>query len=293
MYGRRRQQVQSTPSELLSVREAWAHFARMPNSLRHSTHDFGRTRRLARRPASWKGCRRRRNGCSSGIERRIARGGFCEPQRVIRAPSLLKNVNRYACLDVDEINDDLSNVEEVIEAAQDLPKRRVRIRRLIWRPMWERRLRQKYVLAAMPSSKSLSVDIELQSTETGIRRSTKALVDCGATGQFLDSKYVTENRIPTRTLSRPIEVFNVDGTSNEAGMIREIADLVLRYDGHSERVQFAVTQLGKQTAILGFTWLEKHNPKSIGKRSRSKCRGALRIAASTRSSRPKGEEMRS
>jgi hypothetical protein len=56
-------------------------------------------------------------------------------------------------------------------------------------------------------------------------------------------------------------VFNVDGTPNEAGMIREVAQVILRYKDHSERAQLAVTQLGKQTMILGFTWLREHNPE--------------------------------
>jgi hypothetical protein len=48
---------------------------------------------------------------------------------------------------------------------------------------------------------------------------------------------------------------------NEAGMIVEIADMIMRYDGHSERTQFAVTCLGKQSMILGYNWLCNHNPE--------------------------------
>jgi hypothetical protein len=33
------------------------------------------------------------------------------------------------------------------------------------------------------------------------------------------------------------------------------------YNGHSERILLVVTCLGKQSMILGFTWLKKHNPK--------------------------------
>jgi hypothetical protein len=35
----------------------------------------------------------------------------------------------------------------------------------------------------------------------------------------------------------------------------------LRYKGHAERTQLAVTSLGKQSMILGFTWLHEHNPE--------------------------------
>ncbi|KNZ82257.1 hypothetical protein J132_03771 [Termitomyces sp. J132] len=48
---------------------------------------------------------------------------------------------------------------------------------------------------------------------------------------------------------------------NEAGFICSIVDLVLYYQGHSEQAAFAITSLGKQDMILGFTWLHEHNPE--------------------------------
>src|SRR3979490_2444529 len=94
-----------------------------------------------------------------------------------------------------------------------------------------------------------------------MKRNTSALVDCGATGLFINTEYVRSNNLSTRRLTSPIPVYNVDGTANEAGAITEIADVVLRYKGHAERTQFAVTWLGKQNMILGFTWLHEHNPE--------------------------------
>ena len=32
-------------------------------------------------------------------------------------------------------------------------------------------------------------------------------------------------------------------------------------DGHTKRTTFAVTSLGKNDILLGFTWLEEHNPE--------------------------------
>jgi hypothetical protein len=45
-------------------------------------------------------------------------------------------------------------------------------------------------------------------------------------------------------------------------MIVKITDLVLHYDNHSERTQFTVTCLGKQSMILGYNWLCNHNPET-------------------------------
>ena len=69
------------------------------------------------------------------------------------------------------------------------------------------------------------------------------------------------NRITTRTLSCPIPVYNVNRMLNKARSICEVVDVVLHYKDHSEQVQFAVTGLGKQDAILGYTWLKDHNPE--------------------------------
>jgi len=46
---------------------------------------------------------------------------------------------------------------------------------------------------------------------------------------------------------------------NEAGSIREVVDMIMTYDRHSEHILLVDTHLGKQSMILGFTWLDKHN----------------------------------
>jgi hypothetical protein len=64
-----------------------------------------------------------------------------------------------------------------------------------------------------------------------------------------------------RPLTKPIPVYNVDGTANDTGMITDIADVILCYEHHSECTQLAVTHLGKQSLILGYNWLQNHNPE--------------------------------
>jgi hypothetical protein len=55
----------------------------------------------------------------------------------------------------------------------------------------------------------------------------QALIDCGATGCFIDIEWAKLNNIPTRPLTNPIPVYNVDGTTNDASMITDITDVVL------------------------------------------------------------------
>jgi hypothetical protein len=117
------------------------------------------------------------------------------------------------------------------------------------------------VIASDPGSLSLAIDVEIELTDTAVRQCTQALIDCGATSCFINVEWAQSNNVPTRPLTNPIPVYNVDGTANEAGMIVGIADMILCYDGHSEHTQFAVTHLGKQSMILGYNWLRNHNPE--------------------------------
>ncbi|HWN07996.1 MAG TPA: reverse transcriptase domain-containing protein [Pyrinomonadaceae bacterium] len=103
--------------------------------------------------------------------------------------------------------------------------------------------------------------IHMKTTDTMEEAFAEAMVDSGATGDFIDRDFVAKSKLTTRKLSKPIPVYNVDGTPNEAGSISEVVDVVMTYNGHSERIMLAVTRLGKQSMILGFTWLNKHNPE--------------------------------
>jgi hypothetical protein len=96
---------------------------------------------------------------------------------------------------------------------------------------------------------------------SAVKRHTQALIDCGATGCFIDIEWAKLNNVPTCPLTKPILVYNVDDSANEAGAITDIADIILRYEHHSECTQLAVTCLGKQSLILGYNWLRNHNPE--------------------------------
>jgi hypothetical protein len=157
------------------------------------------------------------------------------------------------------MENDPSSVRVEGEAVLDVPDSILPKRKR--RPRWEKRLPSHYVVASVPGKNSLQLTVEIQTTDTGKRIQILALLDCGATGLFINSALVREKGLTTRTLQRPIPVYNVDGSPNEAGSITEVVDLVLRYKDHSERAVFAVTNLGKQDMILGLTWLREHNPE--------------------------------
>ena len=152
-------------------------------------------------------------------------------------------------------------VEKTSKSTSDLPATlEATCGRQPKRPQWERRLlRQPKIGATELGPNSLHLRVEVESTDTQQKYGVRALVDSGATGLFIDREYVKSNQIPTKKLSRPIPVYNVDGSANADGSISEVAELLLQYNGHSERALFSVTGLGRQNLILGHTWLKNHN----------------------------------
>ena len=108
---------------------------------------------------------------------------------------------------------------------------------------------------------STYIPVIMKTLDTRAKIETSALLDCGATGLFMDTKFVETNNLNTRKLARTIPVYNVDGTLNEAGPIKEEIDVILSHKGHTEKATFAVCNLGDKPALLGHTWLSYHNPE--------------------------------
>jgi len=91
----------------------------------------------------------------------------------------------------------------------------------------------------------LLLPVEVGTMDTSELHSIKALLDCRATGSFIDRDFVCSKGMNTQTLSCNILVFNVDGSPNEAGQIFEVVNVVLCYKTHSKRILLAVSRLGK------------------------------------------------
>jgi len=54
---------------------------------------------------------------------------------------------------------------------------------------------------------------------------TKALIDSGAGGTFMDQNFARKHRLPLEKLEEPLVVFNVDGTQNKRGTITHFTEL--------------------------------------------------------------------
>ena len=157
----------------------------------------------------------------------------------------LSDYNRFSVLSVDSTPE----IDELVEQVKNVPNPE-----LIWqfRPRWEHRLPPRLIITSTEDEpRSLKLKVSIETTDTAEVKSINSLVDFGATGNFINQEYVHSHRLTTRQLSKPVPVFNVDGTPNNAGSITEVINLILWYRNHSKRTLFAVTSIGKQHLILG------------------------------------------
>ena len=90
---------------------------------------------------------------------------------------------------------------------------------------------------------------------------TKALLDCGARGIFLDQKFAQKHNLRTTKLEQQIRARYVDRTDNKQGAIRFYTDLDIKIGNQTFQERFYITGLGNQKVILGLPWLRKHNPE--------------------------------
>ena len=100
----------------------------------------------------------------------------------------------------------------------------------------------------------MKIEIENKSVET------LSLLNSGAGGEFIDQNYAKTLKLPLLNLEKLIPAVNVDGTLNKKGTIKQYVNLYMEIFGQKQIIQLLVTGLGKQKILLGFPWLQKHNP---------------------------------
>ena len=103
-----------------------------------------------------------------------------------------------------------------------------------------------------------SFTIPIKINEKNVK--TETLIDSGAGGKFIDQNYARTLALPLQNLTKPTPALNVDGTLNKKGTIKHYVNLDLDIFGQKQTMHLLVTGLGKQKIILGFPWLQKHNP---------------------------------
>jgi hypothetical protein len=93
-----------------------------------------------------------------------------------------------------------------------------------------------------------------------------ALIDSGATENFLNLSYAKWLRLPIKTLKTPRKLYNVDGTENKAGELQYYTDLEMRTETMITKLHFFLSNLGEHKAILGYPWFTVVQPNIDWKR---------------------------
>ena len=89
---------------------------------------------------------------------------------------------------------------------------------------------------------------------------TTALIDCGATGDFIDPILVQHLLLPSQPI-QPLQAFNVDGTVNKQGQIVATTKAHCKASTFEEDLTLMIVGLGRAQIVLGMLWLAKHNPR--------------------------------
>jgi hypothetical protein len=88
-----------------------------------------------------------------------------------------------------------------------------------------------------------------------------ALIDSGATENFIDRRTAERWEMPTKELTRPRPIVNIDGTENKSGKVTRACILKVRLNRQEELQKFYITDLGFDRVLLGYPWLSKFNPR--------------------------------
>ena len=98
------------------------------------------------------------------------------------------------------------------------------------------------------------------------RAQAQALLDSGATENFMTLDYAKHLHLPIKELNEPHMLYNVDGTINKAGIIKYCTNLKVQMGTNHTWMQFFLSNLGQHQVILGYPWFAAVQPKIDWKR---------------------------
>src|SRR5713226_2265126 len=88
-----------------------------------------------------------------------------------------------------------------------------------------------------------------------------ALVDSGATKNFMNLTYAKWLQLPIKQMDEPRKLLNVDGMENKSRELHYYTDLQVQTGTNHTNLQFYLMELGEQKAILGYPWFATAQPK--------------------------------
>ena len=92
------------------------------------------------------------------------------------------------------------------------------------------------------------------------RADTIALLDSGATENFMNLGYAWWLHLPIKCLSQPWPLFNIDRSENKSGWLLFYMDLQVWTGHQTANLRFFLSDLGEHKAILGYPWFAAFQP---------------------------------
>ena len=89
----------------------------------------------------------------------------------------------------------------------------------------------------------------------------KALLDSGATENFIHPKLVLKHKLKKSPLPKPRTVRNINGTTNQMGKITHTVEMLVQHNDQINRHAFLVAAIGEDDLILSYPFFESANPQ--------------------------------
>ena len=93
-----------------------------------------------------------------------------------------------------------------------------------------------------------------------------ALIDSGATKNFMNLDYARWLKLPIKELKQHWPLFNVDGTENKSGVLHYYTDQHLKTGTQTTNQWFYLSDLGDHKAIFRYLWFAAFQPRVDWKR---------------------------
>jgi hypothetical protein len=93
------------------------------------------------------------------------------------------------------------------------------------------------------------------------RAETIALLNSGATENFINMSYAKKLGLPIKQLTKERKLFNVDRTPNRVGSLKYYTDLATQTGQKRTVLRYFLTDLGENQVILGYPWFATAQPR--------------------------------
>jgi len=103
------------------------------------------------------------------------------------------------------------------------------------------------------------VKVQIQGAD-GNECTTTALVDSGASENFIDKAYAEASGIPMQQKKTPTRVLTVDRSEVTGGPVTHDTQIHLTINHHEEDIRLHCITIGNTPIILGLPWLKLHDP---------------------------------